>query len=159
MASARRSMCDSCDVGTPCFGDVKDWRTADFLNSLARLTTSEWDEFGPPTACWCTDAQAGHGSAMGYHSRWRADLRLDPPDPGVQEQETLSRILDAAVIYDKLHGSQVACLEMISWPLLRIQVRYKDGTLGRFASNQTGDNDGNKNDDGRATERTTFTCS
>ena len=85
--------------------------TGDFVDSVARFTMPGWDDFaveGPPTACWCTDVQASHeGSAIGYQSRWRADLRRDPEPPGVQE--TLSRIVDTAAIYDLLHRGR-------SWP-------------------------------------------
>lgn len=98
--------------------DAGGFRFRDYRDCVEKLTTSEfpdWKVQGPRTTAWLLREINRQGlTPLRRHDWWRSTLRLGPADWGVGEHESLSRILEVAVVYDQLNAGGVCALELAS---------------------------------------------
>eukprot|EP00973_Karenia_brevis_P088537 12275871-Karenia_brevis.AAC.1 len=71
------------------------------------------------------------GSPLAWHSKWRADAKLQPSDAGVSTHELSCKLLQTMVCYDQLDIGNLAAAEIIARQLQIVEEKWKDRFTGK----------------------------
>ena len=108
-------------------------RHRDFRDAVAKLSQSDWDSWpinGPRTFLWCCRFIAeGDMHPRARHLRWKAAANISGSDAGVAEHEMIMRIVELALCYDQLQGSELASMEMLIRKAQLIELKHRDRVL------------------------------
>ena len=91
------------------------------------MAFADWPVPGPRTAMWCLRFMAENaGTPRGWHSKWKADCRLQNHDVGVQAHETACALLEMAATYDQLQLGNLAHIECLVRELQMVEEKWRD---------------------------------
>eukprot|EP00435_Cladocopium_sp_Y103_P054313 s98_g17.t1 len=91
-------------------------RLRTFRESVKEFQQVDFSDFPlvPRTALdYCRAIAAVSESAVAQHHMWISAARIPDGDRSIYEDETLARILDAAITYDSLDISNLCCMELV----------------------------------------------
>ena len=72
-----------------------------------------------------------HGNTPpGWHTKWKAEMKRQSADGGVDTHETLCRVLYSGLTYDQLNLGNLVVAEMMMRELMFIEEKYKDRAGG-----------------------------
>ena len=70
------------------------------------------------------------GTPCGWRTKWRADMKLQIQDGGVEFHESACRMLQVGSSYDQLNLGNVAMAEMLMREVMCTEEKYKDRAGG-----------------------------
>ena len=105
------------------------WRDA-----VSEFSETDWPKFpisGPRTTFWVSRYIRDHDVApRSRHAKWRAEVGLTAGDQSVIDHEFCCRLLQLAVVYDQLHITELACMELVARKLQMCEYRHRDRAIG-----------------------------
>ena len=85
---------------------------ASAVSQLSETQFEDWPTRGPRTFLWLVQAITSPGcTPVQRRYWWRAVLRLTASDAGVDEHRFLSEVMEQAITFDQINGSECLCLE------------------------------------------------
>ncbi|CAK0840004.1 unnamed protein product, partial [Prorocentrum cordatum] len=95
------------------------------LPQVVALVLVAWPQLWPPSLALL---EAMHGFSR--HTKWVSDGHLEADDPGVDTHLLCCRLLELGVVYDQLHVTNIAAMELVGRTLQTQEELYRD----RFAA-------------------------
>ena len=94
-------------------GGKRGRRFVDAIELLAQEPFTDWPISGPRTAMWCLQflGRLGQGP-LEHHYKWKQLSKLQVQDYGVEFHESVMRLVELAITYDQVDGSNLAMLEV-----------------------------------------------
>ena len=94
-------------------GGKRGRRFTEAISLLAEEPCTDRPAAGPRTAMWCLQFLAKRGQGpLEHHYTWKQLSKLQVHDYGVEFHEAVMRIVELAVTYDQVDGSNLAALEV-----------------------------------------------
>ncbi|CAK0822446.1 unnamed protein product [Prorocentrum cordatum] len=95
------------------------------------LPWGDWPFKGPRTLLWVLSFICRNGGTpLGRHTKWVAEGYLEADAPGVDTHLLCCRLLELGVVYDQLHVTNLAAMELVGRTLQTQEELYRD----RFAA-------------------------
>ncbi|CAK0810621.1 unnamed protein product [Prorocentrum cordatum] len=114
--------------------DAQGVRYVDFRAAAVRLHELPWGDWplkGPRTLLWVLSFICRNGGTpLGRHTKWVSEGYLEADDPGVDAHLLCCRLLELGVVYDQLHVTNIAAMELVGRTLQTQEELYRD----RFAA-------------------------
>ena len=121
--------------------DPQGTRYVDFRAAVLHMHELPWGDWplkGPRTLLWVLGYICRNGGTpLGRHARWKADAYLDDSDPGVDVHLLCCRLLEFGIVYDQVHATNLASMELVGRTLQTQEELYRD----RFAPTSEHGND------------------
>ena len=115
----------------------------DGVDMMVEWTPDDWPILGPMTVVWLlTFFYRNGGSAMAYHHRWMAEMRLEYSAGGTQEHMAWCKFFDLLISYDMIDACKLASAEIGARKIQMIHDRWK-----RKSPSLTTGNDAKGHDD------------
>ncbi|CAK0791345.1 unnamed protein product, partial [Prorocentrum cordatum] len=106
----------------------------DFRAAVVRLHELPWGDWslkGPRALLWVLSFICRNGGTpLGRHAKWVSEGYLEADDPGVDIHLLCCRLLELGVVYDQLHVTNIAAMELVGRTLQTQEELYRD----RFAA-------------------------
>ena len=94
-------------------GGKRGRRFTEAISLLAEEPFDDWPAAGPRTAMWCLQFLSKRGQGpLEHHYTWKQLSKLQVHDYGVEFHEAVMRIVELALTYDQVDGSNLAALEV-----------------------------------------------
>ena len=132
-ATAPERITDDARTCTVKFDDAgkrfREYREA--VNMLHEDPWSDWPLTGPRVFLWGARFMLENGGTpTGWHSKWRADGKLQSSDPGVIVHEEFCRMIQTQMCYDQANSANLASSEQMMRQLMLIEEKFKDRFVG-----------------------------
>ena len=115
-------------------------RSRPFREAVTLLTETAWEAWpvkGPRTFRWCCLFIAERAiHPLQHHAKFLQVTGLPANDLGAQEHEHALRVIETALCYDQVQGSELGALELIVRKAQLIELRHKDRVLNSQSSQQ-----------------------
>jgi len=69
------------------------------------------------------------GSGAAWHSKWKAEYKLNEDSDDVRHHEFLCKLLDTALTYDQINAPEHAHMELVARELQLIEERTYEGSM------------------------------
>jgi len=86
----------------------------------------EWFLKGPRTVLYVIHFIMVFGSALGWHTKWKSEVKLGPDHKDVLQHELICKVLQVAVEFDQLDVSNLMSFELLLRELQLIEDRHGD---------------------------------
>ncbi|CAK0866754.1 unnamed protein product, partial [Prorocentrum cordatum] len=114
--------------------DAQGVRYVDIRAAVVRLRELPWGDWplkGPRTLQWVLNFICRNGGTpLGRRTKWVSEGYLEADDPGVDTHLLCCRLLELGVVYDQLHVTNIAAMELVGRTLQTQEELYRD----RFAA-------------------------
>ena len=98
----------------------------DGVDMMVEWIPEDWPILGPMTVVWLlTFFYRNGGSAMAYHHRWMAEMRLEYSAGGTQEHMAWCKFFDLLISYDMIDACKLASAEIGARKIQMIHERWK----------------------------------
>ncbi|CAK0910187.1 unnamed protein product [Prorocentrum cordatum] len=105
-------------------------RYVDFRAAVVRLHELPWGDWplkGPRTLLWVLSFICRNGGTpLGRRTKWVSEGHLEADDPGVDIHLLCCRLLELGVVYDQLHVTNIAAMELVGRTLQTQEELYRD---------------------------------
>ena len=97
------------------------------VEELDEVAFGDWPVPGPRTTAWVLRFMLENaGTPRGWHTKWRADCKLQQHDGGVSTHESICAYFEMAACYDQLQLANIAHIECMSRELQMVEERWKE---------------------------------